>query len=127
MLAAWLVGTEHLSARHSGELCLFEIDASAIGPSTRARTGIKAHGDPDLTTNMFEVDLPFDATRPHTWTVIWGDGRTIIGCNDVVVCQVDQAPDYPMFLLIDLFEIGPPGGQYPKEAILHRIRGWQDA
>ncbi|HET9650039.1 MAG TPA: hypothetical protein VFP34_17665 [Microlunatus sp.] len=74
---------------------------------------------------MFEVDLPFDATKPHTWTVIWGDGKTIIGCNDVVLLRTDQAPDYPMFLLVDLFEIGPPDGRYPKEATLHRVRGWQ--
>jgi hypothetical protein len=127
MLAAWLVGTEHLSERHSGELCLFEIDASAIGPSTRARTGIKAHGDPDLTTDMSEVELPYDATTPHTWTAIWGRGRTTIGCNGVVVRELDQATDYPMFLLVDLFEIGPPGGTYPKQAVLHHIRGWQAA
>lgn len=127
MLAAWLVGTEHLSDRHSGELCLFEIDASAIGATTRARTGLKAHGDPALRTAMVELDLPFDATKPHTWTVIWGGGETIIGCDDVVVYQLGHAPDYPLFLLVDLFEIGPPTGTYPKEAVVHRVRGWQRA
>lgn len=125
MLAAWLVGTEHLSEHQSGELCLFEIDASAIGSSTRARTGIKAHGDPHLTTDMVEVELPLDAATPHTWTLVWGDGRTLIGCDGVRVRELDQAPDYPMFLLVDLFEIGPPGGRYPKAATLHRLRGWQ--
>ncbi len=41
------------------------------------------------------------------------------------VRELAQAPDYPMFLLVDLFEIGPAGGAYPKEAMLHRFRGWQ--
>lgn len=75
MHAAWLVGTEHLNAEHAGEICVFEIDAAAIGPTSRARAGIKAHGDPRLLTDMAEVEILFDASRPHTWTAIWGRAR----------------------------------------------------
>jgi hypothetical protein len=125
MLAAWLVGTEHLSPADAGEICLFEIDHDAIGATTTtARTGLKAHGDGRLTTDMAEVTLPFDATRPHTWTAIWGGGETTIGCEGHVVKRMPQAPVSPMFLLIDLFEIGPPGGRYPKAATAHRVQGW---
>lgn len=127
MLAAWLVGTEHLSSAHAGEVCLFEIEASAIGPdSTTARCGVKAHGDTALATDMAEVTLPFDATRPHTWAAIWGDGETVIGCEGRVLRRIPQAPDYPLFLMIDLFELGAPGGaeEYPKAAFVHSVRGW---
>lgn len=127
MLAAWLVGTEHLSPLDAGEICIFEIDAEAIDDDTRtttARTGVKAHADPRLTTDMAEVHLPLVATQPHTWTVIWGDGETTIGCEGAVVRRMSQAPAYPMFLLIDLFEIGPRSGSYPKTATIHRVRGW---
>ncbi|AZC12608.1 hypothetical protein [Microbacterium sp. ABRD28] len=124
MLAAWFVGTEHLSAADAGEICVFEIDASAIGDSTTARTGIKAHSDPRLTSDMSEVTLPFDASRPHTWTAIWGDGETVIGVEGKVIKRMPQAPASPMFLLIDLFEIGPPSGAYPKSATVHRVRAW---
>lgn len=125
MLAAWLVGTEHLHPDDSGEICLFEIDAAGIGPtSSTARAGLKAHHDPRLVTDMAEVRVPLDASRPHTWSAVWGGGRTTIGCEGQVVRQVEQAPDYPMFLMLDLFEIGPPGGTYPKTATLHRVRGW---
>jgi hypothetical protein len=127
MLAAWLVGTEHLSENAAGEICIFEIDADAIGSSTRARTGIKAHADPDLHTDISEVELPFDATRPHTWTVIWGSGETSIGCEGTVLRHIDQAPAYPLILMVDLFEIGPPRGTYPKSAIIHDFRGWESA
>lgn len=125
MLAAWLVGTEHRAPDEAGEICLFEIDADAVSPhATRARCGLKAHGDPRLATDLAEVEVPLDATRPHTWSVSWGGGRTEIECEGRVVRHLDQAPDYPMFLLVDLFEIGPPGGAYPKAATLHRVRGW---
>lgn len=53
MLAVWLVGTEQFDARDSGEVCLFEIDADAVGDgATRARLGIKAHHDDRLRTEM---------------------------------------------------------------------------
>ena len=124
MLAAWLVGTEHEDDRESGEICLFEIDASAVGSTTTARAGVKAHSDPELTTDMAEVELPFDATRPHTWTVIWGRGETIIGCEGLVLRHLAQAPDYPLVLMLDLFEVATPGGRYPKEAFIHSVLGW---
>lgn len=124
MLAAWLVGTEHVSADDSGEICLFEIDADAIGPSSVARCGIKSHHDPRMHTDMAEVTIPLDASRPHTWTAIWDAEETVIGCDGAVVRRIPQAPAYPMLLMIDLFEIGEPGGRYPKAATVHGVRGW---
>jgi hypothetical protein len=124
MLAAWLVGTEHLNAEQAGEVCVFEIDAAAIGSTTTARSGLKSHGDPNLVTDMADVEIPLDSSRPHTWTAIWGTGETIIGCEGVILRRLDQAPDYPLFLMVDLFEIGAPSGAYPKTATLHHVKGW---
>ncbi|MBB2948584.1 hypothetical protein FB565_008367 [Actinoplanes lutulentus] len=124
MLAVWLVGTEHLSPRDSGEICVFEIDAAAIGPETTvARTGIKAHHDDRLTTDMAEVTLPFSAAAPHTWTAEWGPSGTVISCAGEVVRSLAQSPDYPLFLLIDLFEVAAPSGAYPKTATVHEVNG----
>jgi len=128
MTAAWLVGTEHLSGDGgaSGELCLFELDAETIGPErSRARTGIKAHRDPRLVTELGAVDLPFDASRPHTWSVEWGHGVTVISCEGVELRRLAQAPEYPLVLLVDLFETSHAGeGRYPKTARILRVRGW---
>ncbi|MFF4656463.1 hypothetical protein [Streptomyces sp. NPDC001381] len=128
MLAAWLVGTEHLSERDSGEICIFEIDAAAVGGrTTHARCGLKAHSDERLVTDMTEVALPLDASKPHTWTAIWGPSGTVIGCEGLIVRRMPQYPGYPLFLMLDLFELGPrtaPDTAYPKTANLHRVRGW---
>lgn len=131
MTAAWLVGTEHLDPGEragagdasSGEICLFEIDAESIGPVSRARSGVKAHRDPGLTTDMAEVEVPLDASQPHTWSARWGAGETVISCEGHVVRRIPQAPDYPLALFIDLFEI-TPGGRAPKTARFLRVRGW---
>jgi hypothetical protein len=127
MLAAWLVGTEHEDDRAAGEVCIFEIDAAGIEQTTAARSGVKAHGDPRLRTDMAQVELPFEATRPHTWTAIWGNGETMIGCEGAVLRHLHQAPDYPLFLMLDLFEVGAPRGEYPKTATIHSVRGWQNS
>ncbi len=124
MLAVWLVGTEHLSPEHSGEICVVEIDAAAIGEVTTVRSGLKAHDDPALVTDMAEVAVALDASVLHTWTVIWGDGETLIGCEGLVVRRIPHAPDYPLFLMIDLFEIGPTQGSYPKAATVSRVTAW---
>lgn len=126
MTAVWLVGTEHRRDGEAGEICLVEIDADAIGPSaTRARTGLKAHRDAGLTTDMAEVVVPLDAAHPHTWTAIWCDGALILGCEGVEVRRIAQAPGYPLALMIDLFETSAAGvGAYPKTATVHRVRGW---
>lgn len=73
---------------------------------------------------MAEVILPFDARRVHTWTVLWGPGETVIGCEGRVLRRIPQAPEYPMILLIDLFEIGGPSGEYPKRALVSSVRAW---
>jgi hypothetical protein len=128
MLAAWLVGTEHLTERDSGEVCVFEIDAAGVGAgSSRARCGVKAHHDDRLRTDMSEVVVAVNAAQPHTWTAIWRPEDTVIGCAGVVVKRSAQAPLYPQFLLINLWEIGPraqPASAYPKTARVHRVRGW---
>lgn len=124
MLAAWLIGSEHQSPRDSGEVCIFEIDARQGATGWTARTGVKAHHDDRLVTTMIETPLTFDASSPHTWTAIWGKDETVIGCNGSILHRVPRAPHYPMFLMLDLFEIGAPRGSYPKTALLHSVNAW---
>ena len=124
MTAIWLVGTEHDDPRDSGEICVAEIDADAIGASTRVRCGIKAHHDERLRTDMIATTVPHDASRFLTWSVEWGGGVTTIGCEGRLVACFDQAPAYPQMLLIDVFEMSPGRGDYPKAATVRRVRAW---
>ena len=126
MLAAWLVGSETRGRTEGGEICIFEIDAATVGASSRARSGIKAHSDPALETEMTEVELPVDAERRHRWEVEWCDAGVLIGCEGTVVFTSAQVLDYPMFLMLDLFETSERSvpQEYPKTAAIHSVRGW---
>jgi hypothetical protein len=125
MLAAWLVGTEHLDEQDSGEVCLFEIDAEAISETTRARVGIKAHHDPRLVTDMTEVTVPVGAGQAHTWSAQWDSSGVVIARDENVVFTSPQKLSYPLQLMVDLFEIGPrdSASAYPKTATVHRVAG----
>ena len=124
MTAVWLVGTEHEDPRDSGEICVAEIDADAVGAQTSIRCGIKAHRDDRVTTDMITTTIPYDAGEFLTWTVVWGGGVTTIGCEGIVVADFAQSPGYPQMLLIDIFEMSPGTGNYPKSATVRRVRAW---
>lgn len=124
MSAIWLVGTEHDDPRDSGEICVAEIDADAVGGSTRVRCGLKAHHDDRLRTDMITTTVPHDAARLLTWSVEWGGGVTTIGCEGRVVAEFDQAPAYPLMLLIDVFEMSDGRGSYPKIATVRHVQAW---
>jgi hypothetical protein len=71
MLAVWLVGVEEISPDQSGEVCIAELYGRAVGPGgSTVRSGIKAHHDPRLTTDM--ADLALDVEGALTG---WFEGR----------------------------------------------------
>lgn len=124
MLAVWLVGTEHLDERDSGEVCVFEVDAEAVGErTTTARVGVKAHHDPRLVTDMTEVVVPVGRGERHTWTAAWDDDGVRVACGGQLVYSSTQRLPYPLQLMVDLFETAPPGpaSDYPKAALVHRV------
>lgn len=125
MLAAWLVGTEHADDRASGEVCIFEIDAAAVGEMTAARPGLKAHGDLRLTTDMVQGRA---AVRGHAATHLGrdlGPRRDHHRLRGSGPAHLRQAPDYPLFLMLDRYDVGGPRGECPKAATIHSVRGWQ--
>ena len=127
MTAVWLVGVELDSPDDSGEICVAEIDGSAIGAvtgragSVRVRAGVKAHHDPRLTTDMAEIDVPVRADRSHTWAVRWAADGVLIGCEGRLVRRIPQRLDYPLQLMLDLFEVEPAA---PARTLLYRVRAW---
>src|SRR5215208_3977841 len=130
MLAFWLVGFEEASAEQSGEICVCELFANVIGRDrSGVRIGVKAHGDPRLTEDMEEVVLDLDATDWHAYAAEWNAERVRFFVDDRPVREVRQRIDYPLQLMVDLFEF-PEGGDrdpaaYPKVADVRAVRGYR--
>src|SRR5215210_7844327 len=129
MLAFWLVGFED-SPEQSGEICVCELFGNAIGPRrSRVRIGVKAHHDPRLGQDMEEVALDLDATAWHTYTAEWTAERIRFFVDDQLIRTVEQRIDYPLQLMVDLFEF-PEGPErdpaaYPKVGEVGAVRGYR--
>lgn len=123
MVALWLIGFEE-SPHESGEICLMEIFGTEV-EAGRASVGMGIHPwhDPDLVDDFEKITLTGDATEAHTYSVEWMPGRTRWYLDDLLVKQSEQAPDYPMQLMLDVYEF-EPGGQYPKRFDVEFVRGW---
>jgi beta-glucanase (GH16 family) len=130
MLAIWLVGFEEASPEDSGEICIAELygDRSGRRRST-VRLGVKSHHDPRLRPEMVDLPVDLDTTDEHTYAAEWDHRGVRLYIDGRLVRTVAQTLDYPLQLMIDLFEF--PSGDarddeaYPKSAYVHRVRGYE--
>jgi beta-glucanase (GH16 family) len=129
MLAIWLVGTEEDNPDDAGEICLAELYGHSVGPrGSTVRTGIKAHHDPRRRDDMADVPLDLDATTWHAYSAVWDAEATTIYVDDQPVRVVEQGFDYPMQLMLDLFEFPATDRRdpsaYPKVGDVAGVRGY---
>ena len=104
MVAFWMSGIEDRPER-SGEICVAEIFGDAVtSDSTAVGIGVKAFRDPALHEDFVAVPLPIDVARPHTYGVDWEPGALSFDVDGEVVREVDEAPDYPVQLMIGVFD-----------------------
>lgn len=126
MVALWMIGFEK-TPDESGEICIAEIFGSEL-EAGRALVGlgVHPHNDDRITDDFEKVELEGDATDFHLYSVEWLSSRIHFFIDDELVKTVEQAIDYPMQLMLDVFEF-EPGGDYPKEFIVDFVRGYRMA
>jgi len=124
MFSAWMVGLEDEPDR-CGEICIVEVfgDTVTVGqdrvgqdggrPAASLGCGIKALRDPHLTQEFSASPHEIDVSTDHRFAVDWQPGRVGFLVDDVLVKTVHQAPDYPMQLILGVFEFPgrAPAGQ----------------
>jgi hypothetical protein len=126
MVALWLIGFEDAPNR-SGELCVFEIFGRDVIPGAAAIVGLGVHpfNDPALEDDFERVALLADVRDPHTYSAEWRPGGVAFYIDDALVYETDQSPDYPMQLMLDVYEF-EPGGDYPKRFPVQSVRGYRE-
>jgi hypothetical protein len=113
MFSAWLVGLEDEPHR-CGEICLVEVFGDAVSDGRAAvGQGIHPFRDPALRED-FSADVHnLDIERSHTYAVDWRPGAVDFRIDGVITRTADRAPDYPMMLILGLFDFpdrpGPAG------------------
>jgi hypothetical protein len=131
MVAFWMIGYEDQPER-SAEICVAEIFGRDVGADA-AQVGMGVHpfGDPAITDDFVRVECPIDVRQPHTYSAEWTPDQVAFHVDDVFVRAVPQSPDYPMQLMLGLYEFrdpdGAPAGRYPKRFEVEYVRGHRRA
>lgn len=110
MFSAWLVGLEDEPDR-CGEICLTEVFGNAVDRGQAAvGQGIHQFRDPTLREDFAAVPRRLQVADLHTYAIDWQPGRVEFSIDGVVTRIADQAPDYPMMLILGLFDFPDAGG-----------------
>ena len=110
MFAFWMSGIED-RPECSGEICVAEVFGDAIHDGF-ADIGIGLHKfrDSALAEDFTTAPIGIDVSEFHTYGVDWRPERLEFTVDGEVVRSLDQAPDYPVQLMIGVFD-------FPAKAI----------
>jgi hypothetical protein len=106
MASVWLAGLEDRPER-SGEINLFEVFGDA---PTAIGAGIKPFRDPSLTDGFDAPTLAIDVSEHHVYAADWRPGRVDFLVDGEHVKTVEQAPAYPMEIIIAVFDFPEHAG-----------------
>jgi hypothetical protein len=135
MCALWMIGREETPER-SAEICVMEVFGRDVGPDvTRVGMGLHPFGDPAIRDDFSAMAVAIDARDVHTYSVEWLPGVVRWYVDDRLVRVADQAPDYPMQLMLDIYAFPREDGIGSLDAragsgarfAVRRVRGWRPA
>jgi hypothetical protein len=124
LVAFWLIGFEDVPER-SGELCVCELFGSDVSAGEAlVGVGTRRFADPSLAGDFEQVRVPIDATGFHDYAAEWTPGRAAFSVDGEPIRTVGEAPDYPLQLMLGIYEL-EPGGDHPKELVVDHVRGYR--
>ena len=129
MAAVWMVGLEDQPNR-CAEICVFEVFGDALaeeGGRRSAAVGMGLHPfrDPEITDEFEAPRRELDVREHHVYAADWRPGRVDFLIDGELVKTTNQAPDYPMQMMIAVFDFPdkePETGQVPLLAV-DRVSG----
>lgn len=108
MAAVWMVGLEDEPER-CAEICIFEVFGDALrshhgSPSAAVGMGVHAFRDPALTEEFAAPRVAIDVGEHHVYAADWQPGRVDFLIDGEHLKTVDQAPAYPMQMMVAVFD-----------------------
>ena len=126
MAALWMIGVEEVPER-SGEICVCEIFGRDVADGGAGiGMGIHPFGDPSLEDDFAVVRVPIDVRAWHGYAVEWTADRVGFFVDGEEVRTVPQSPDYPMQLMLGVYDFGDPQPDRPEPRIIvDHVRGYR--
>lgn len=117
MFSAWMVGLEDQPDR-CGEICVMEVFGDTVADGRAAvGQGIHRFRDPSLREDFSADPRDLDIEQSHTYAVRWRPGAVEWTIDGVTTRTADQAPDYPMMLILGVFDFPERPG--PADHVPH--------
>ena len=110
MAGVWMAGIEDVP-ESSAEILLFEVFGDALRDGSAAvGMGVRAFRDPAITGEFEAPRLEIDVSQPHVYAADWQPGRVDFLVDGEHVKTVHEAPDYPMQMMVAVFDFPEKGG-----------------
>jgi hypothetical protein len=119
MASVWMVGLED-SPERCGEICLFEVFGNAIaedGSTADVGTGLHPFRDPSIVEEFSAQRQEIDVREHHSYAVEWRSDGIDFLLDDRLVRTTQQAPDYPMQMMMAVFDF--PSDAMPQSSSAH--------
>ena len=118
MASVWMVGLEDQPTR-CGEICVFEVFGEALraedgGPTAAVGMGVHPFRDPALTDEFDAPELAIDVAEFHVYAANWQPGQVDFLVDGQHVKTVHQAPDYPMQMMVAVFDFPAKAASAPQ-------------
>ena len=114
MASVWMVGLEDEPTR-CAEICIFEVfgdalEAEGAAPTAAVGMGVHPFRDPAITDEFGAPRMAIDVEELHVYAAEWRPGRVDFLVDGRHVKTVDQAPDYPMQMMVAVFDFPDKAG-----------------
>ncbi|WP_127792528.1 GNAT family N-acetyltransferase [Agromyces sp. LHK192] len=120
MVACWPIGYEE-RPDDCGEICIAEIFGSELDDGGGlVGVGVKPQRDPRLHADFEKVRVDGDLTEAHDYAVEWEPHRLRFFIDGRWVKTVVQSIDYPVQLMLDVYEL--PSASAPRDTSQHPLR-----
>ncbi len=122
MVAFWPIGFEE-RPQECGELCIAEIFGSELDDGGGwVGVGVKPQNDSRLHEDFEKIRVDGDLTDFHDYAVEWTAERARFFIDGRWVKTVNQTLDYPVQLMLDLYEFPRADGSRDSAALPHVLR-----
>jgi Glycosyl hydrolases family 16 len=125
MASVWMVGREEVPEQ-SAEINIFEVFGDTLDDGGAAvGSGVHPFRDPAIVDEFDAPRLPVDVREYHVYAVDWKPGRVDVLVDGEPVKTVEQAPDYPMQMIVAVFDFPDKEGpaDHVPELVVDFVRG----
>jgi Glycosyl hydrolases family 16 len=124
MASVWMIGLEDRPER-CGEICVFEVFGDA---PTAVGMGIHPFRDRSLTDEFDAPRMAIDVAELHAYAADWRPGRVDFLVDGRHVRTVEQAPAYPMQMMVAVFDfperdVAGEHAEHVPQLVVDYVRG----